>query len=120
MRAGHTDPHAVLSGVIADCKPYASRYGGKPEEILKAIRSHFADALDYAKDRIAYEAIPYEQRQQMKSAKRHQYQQEHMEKLEPTPKQLDYLVSLGYFQIPENRAEASRIIDELVSTGRKL
>lgn len=120
VRAGITDPRTIASRVLATCRDHARMRHPYDQDIVEAMLTYPQEALAYAQDRIEYEAMPYAERQKMKAEKQQDYQREYMEKMPPTQKQLDYLVKLGYFKIPDNRHEASQIIDELVTCGRKL
>jgi hypothetical protein len=86
--------------------------------VLEALHTDRAGALAYAQHVIAYEALPYAQRQHVKAERAIAFLNEVMRGREPTPAQLAYLGSLGYQgESPTDRAEASTLIDALRRKG---
>src|SRR5262249_25041533 len=70
------------------------------------------EAREYAEYVLQYESLPFEERQKIKSVRSEEHRREYMQKLPPTERQLSYLNVLGCSDIPKDRAEASRLIDE--------
>jgi hypothetical protein len=122
VRAGADLPAMVVAEVqatVARRLQWADHAGSAPlNTVLEALHTDRAGALAYAQHVIAYEALPYAQRQQVKAERSIAFLNEVMRGREPTPAQLAYLGSLGYQgESPTDRAEASTLIDALRRKG---
>ena len=89
--------------------------------VLEALQTDRAGALAYAKSVIAYEQLPYEDRQRMKAERATPYLQESMRGKPVTDKQTALLRTLGYTgPQPEDRAAARALIERFKRGGARL
>lgn len=107
-----SDPLRLLTSVEIELKRRVNRYSndGRDREILDAIRDNSALAFEYAEYVIWYCSLPYEERKDLRWQRMNPY-------LPPTPKQLAYLIDLGYRDDVakiKNRKEASDLIEEMI------
>ena len=118
VRAGADRPALVVAEVqatIARRLQWADHAGSAQlTPVLEALHTDRAGALAYAQHVMAYAALPYAQRQQVKAERSLAFLTEAMRGKAPTPAQLAYLRSLGYQgELPTDRAAASTLIDAL-------
>ncbi len=73
------------------------------------------EALNFARFIIRRESLPPEQKLREKDERSQHFRREYMKTQEPTQKQLDYLGGLGCDVKPQNKLEASDLIDEYES-----
>ncbi|MBV6417397.1 MAG: hypothetical protein CMLOHMNK_02059 [Steroidobacteraceae bacterium] len=104
-------PKTVCKAVWAETK--ATRWRSRSERLLSALAADPQAALDYAANRLAWEALPDADKRAVKDAKRQAGVAAWMEEQPPTEKQLAYLEGLGCRKTPSNRREASEWIDRL-------
>ena len=82
---------------------------------MAVLRTHQAEALRYAESVTTYEALPFEQRQQVKAQRAFQYLKTSMAGKPATAAQHGLLRRLGYAAaLPDDRAAASELIDRLL------
>ena len=119
VRGGASTPGAVCSAVWQTVQRRL-QWRTDPETIaqlttvLEALQHDQAAALAYATSVIAYEALPYADRQRVKAERSIAFLASTMVGKEPTTKQLNYLLQLGYRGAPPvDRAQASALIDHL-------
>ena len=106
VRRGITNPHNVIYGVAASCVT------PRDTDILEAMADQPDLAFQYAENRIAYEAMPYDEKQKIKAEVQERSRKEWMKHNPPSEKQVAYLASLGYTLPVETMEEASKLIDE--------
>jgi hypothetical protein len=120
VRSGHTSPTAVVQAVAAEVQKRLQWTIDQPRrqwlhEVLHAIRNDPDAARAYAETVLAWEQLPYAERQQQKSTRAAPFLEEAMRGKPTTSKQLGLLQSLGYSgPPPTDRAEASALIDRLL------
>ena len=86
--------------------------------VVNALLTYPEEVLAYAGWVIAYEALPYDQRQRVKLARATGFLTKSMEGKEPTAAQLSFLRGLGHQgKPPRDRAEASEMIGRLLQKG---
>jgi hypothetical protein len=122
VRAGADRPASVVAEVqatIARRLQWADHAeSAQLNTVLETLHTDRAGALAYAQHVMAYEALPYAQRQQVKAARSLAFLTEAMRGKASTPAQLAYLRSLGYQgEAPTDRAAASTLIDALRRKG---
>jgi hypothetical protein len=122
VRSGMTMPESVLWQVQRETQGRLGATGHVVDPhcqaILDLLRTDRAGALAYAEDVLAYERLPYEERQRVKAERAAPYLQKAMRGQPVTPKQTAYLRSLKYAgPPPEDRAAASALIDSLTREG---
>ena len=116
-RAGATPPQAVCSGVWQTVQrrlEWASTPDTREflQGILDLLKSHQDEAMMYAQSVLDYEALPYEQRQQVKARRALNFV---MGGKPTTEKQASLIRSKGYTgAIPADWADASALIDRLL------
>jgi hypothetical protein len=120
VREGARTPAAV---VIAVQETVRRRLTGESDPARRAHLATVAHALQqdgalaYAAEVITYEQLPYAERQRVKAERGKPYMVEAMRGKPPTEKQLALLRSKGVSSMPEDRAEASQMIDRLLQGG---
>jgi hypothetical protein len=113
------DPRLVVQAVRDACAR-RQRWGTDTDvaAILAALDTDPASALRYAQYIVDYESLPREARQRLKAERAIHYVKEAMRGQAATPAQLTYLRALGWRgDPPEDRAEASTLIDQLRRGG---
>lgn len=124
VRQGHSTPAAVVQQVTHDVKRQLQGATDHAREthlhaILEALQADRQGALAYAETVIAWEHLPHAERQRQKQERARHYEQAYMTTVAPTEKQIVALRFLGYTgDRPANRAEASVLIDELLSASQ--
>jgi hypothetical protein len=119
-RSGYTSPTAVVQAVAAEVQKRLQWTTDQPRrqwlhEVLHATRNDPDAAHAYAETVLAWEQLPYAERQQQKAARAAPFLEEAMRGKPTTSKQLGLLQSLGYGgPPPTDRAEASTLIDRLL------
>lgn len=114
---GITEPRAVLVAVVTDMvdRQNWARRRGYPDdmsaEIVEAIAAHRDKALDYAGYCVRYEALPKQDRERLKSSRSAEAIRAHMDREEPTEKQVAYVRRQGYDGPIDSKAHASALID---------
>jgi hypothetical protein len=119
VRAGAQTPLQVLAAVRATCHRRLA-WGDTPDAslVLARLDTDQAGALAYAKSLIAYEALPYGERQRVKAERSFAYLKQSMMGKEATAAQLSFLRALGYRgEPPADRAAASALIEHLQTKG---
>ena len=125
VRAGHTTPAAVIHPVRHALQrrqqwPSAPTEEAHLRAVLETLQTDRAGALAYAESVIAWEHLPYAERERQKQERAQHFRQQYMAAQPVTDKQLRCLQSLGYVgETPANRADASALIDGLLSARRK-
>lgn len=125
VRAGNKTPARVVAHVEqAVCRRLQWSTGQDRRvhfhHVFAALTADRPGALAYAASVMAWEALPDDVRQAAKQERAVHYQRHYMTTQPATEKQLSYLQSLGYpGAAPANRAEASTLIDGLLSACRK-
>jgi hypothetical protein len=124
VRHGAQTPRAVCSAVWQTIQRRLE-WASTPENrqflqgCLDTLRADQAGTLAYAQSVLAYEALPYEQRQRVKAQRSLQYLSEGMRGKPATEAQHWRLRQLGYEgELPSDRAEASAAIARLLQEGR--
>src|SRR5262249_6543496 len=118
-RAGHSKPASVVHQVHQEVQRRLRWVSDPTEEahlrtILEFLQHDRAGALAYAESVIAWEAIPYDERQQRKEERGRHFQRQYMAAHPVTDAQLRHLRFLGYTGVlPANRLAASMLIDEV-------
>ncbi len=106
VRDGLKDPSHVVARVVLDTE------GTRNDDISQMIDRHPNQAQEYAMNRVAYESLPWEERQKIKAYISNRAKQQWMESNPPSAKQVSYLRKLGYTGEINSMQEASRLIDE--------
>jgi hypothetical protein len=126
VRDGATTPavivHAV-QGAIARRLRYATLPHDAADETLRsvwqALQAAPQEAYAYAQSVLDWEALPRVERERQKQERGRHFQQHYMAQFPVTPQQQAFLQSLGHMgEPPANRAEASTLIDRLLSARR--
>jgi len=90
------------------------------QRAIDLFRSHYDDAVGCAAYYITYEQLPEHEKEALKSTQREAGKAVWMATKPPSPKQLDYLRSLGYVGAPPaTMAEASDAIDRQLTLRGK-
>jgi hypothetical protein len=125
VRSGATTPEDVLAGVGNDVLRRA-RWEPEPDRkahfqaVLTALIQDRAGALAYVHEVIAWESLPYADKQRLKAERATQYRQAYMATRPATEKQQAFLTPLGYQgPKPANRALASGLIDQILARQRR-
>lgn len=119
-RKGNNHPSKIINHVQTSITKYLS-HPNLPRDKAKVLTAFLEalvtpEAIEYAEHVIRYEQLSPLERAQLKEAKQQQHKQEFLDKQLPTNKQLNYIKALGYQgQTPVNKAEASTLIDKLLS-----
>ena len=119
VRSGATTPMAVYQHVLANVsrRLWQERDAERAAHLrhaLEVLRTEQAGALAYAATVLHYEQLPYEERQRVKAERSVHFLHEAMRGKAVTPTQVACLRRLGYAgQVPQDRAEASLLIDRL-------
>lgn len=116
VRSGAKTVAAVLWAVAtAAQKRFAERGDGdeqgESQRILLAVIDT-EETYKFAEFILWRESLPYSEKQKLKEAAGHDYKLAWMKKTPPTEKQLKYLEALACHVIPQNRLEASQLIDK--------
>jgi hypothetical protein len=124
VRSGATTPEGVLAGVGNEVLRRA-RWAADPDRkahfqaVLTALIEDLAGALSYAHEVLAWEALPYPEKQRLKAERAKIHIAAYMAGKPVTDRQRAFLESLGYQgQTPANRAAASELIDQLLARQR--
>jgi hypothetical protein len=117
VRSGCKTPPAVVEWVRTDATFRVKERGYDPvqgqEKLLSVVDE--PEALEFARFIIKRENLPMIDRQKEKEERSEFFRREYMKTQEPTDKQLTYLSGLGCDVKPQNRLEASDLIDEYES-----
>jgi hypothetical protein len=115
VREGARLPAFVLQAVRQVCaRRRACGEDADALAVLHALEADEAGALRYAASVIAYEALPYEQRQRVKAERAFAFIKESMRGKPVTLAQAAFLRALGHTgPAPVDRAAASALIDAL-------
>ena len=120
VRNGAQTPHTVCSAVgqtIHRRLEWSSDLTSRQvlQGVLEVLRTHQAEALAYAQSVLDYERLPYQDRQKVKAQRSLQYLKGSMAGKPATEAQHGLLRRLGYAgALPDDRAEASALIDRLM------
>ena len=119
VRTGATTP-AEICHQVSQTVQRRLEWASPPETqqflqaVLEALHLDPAGTLAYAASVLAYEQLPYKKRQRVKLERSFQYFKAQMKGQLTTDKQIWRLRHEGYTgPIPEDRAEASELIDRL-------
>jgi hypothetical protein len=122
VRDGLTEPRDIVAAVICMvgkrlARPnLAEKRVGAYNGLLSALGEEPTAAQAYARDVVAWNQLPPEERQRRKEGQAETFRHQRMAELPPTSKQLDFLRTLGdEGPPPGNRAEASARIETLKS-----
>lgn len=124
VRAGHHDPHGVHAAVYADLRQrieQAERWGrenARDRFILDQVRADYDGALDFARWALAYEQLSPAEKARQKASRAREAIEFHMDRDEPTEKQVAYLRARGYVGPIESKRHASALIDIYMRGGR--
>jgi hypothetical protein len=87
--------------------------------VWQALQAAPLEAYVYAQSVLDWEALPRAERERQKQERGRHFQQQHMAQLPVTPQQHAVLRTLGHTgELPANRADASTLIDGLLSARR--
>jgi hypothetical protein len=123
VRDGATTPALIVQAVQAAITRRL-RYARPPYDaadealhtVRQALQSDPQDAYAYAQNVLAWEQLPRVERERQKQERGRYFQQQYMAQFPVTPQQSAFLRSLGHRgELPANRAEASQLIDALLS-----
>lgn len=117
VRGGATTPGAVVERVKADAASRMAQTNYHPiqgQDILLRVIDD-SEALEFARFIIKRENLPPIERLKQKEERANFFRNEYMKTQEPTEKQIAYLRGLGCDIKPQNRFEASELIDEYES-----
>jgi hypothetical protein len=120
VRGGEKTPVDVIEWVRSDAgiRFAAATYdrnaeiGAAMETLLEIIETN--EAIEYARFVIYRESLPQAEKSKLKQESGIDYAKTYMQTQPPSEKQLKYLKTLGCQTIPQNKAEASRLIDRYV------
>lgn len=118
VRQGARTVDEVLKAVTTDAhsrKDHGFSEQGESQAMLLAQLGDAEtreEARRFAQHIIDRERLPWEEKLRLKTEAQHDYQQAYMASQPPTLKQLSYLKSLGCDTKPENRLEASNLIEQ--------
>jgi hypothetical protein len=127
VREGATTPALVVHAVQA-ALARRLRYGTPPRHatdetlyaVWQALQIAPQDAYAYAQSVLDWESLPRAERERQKQERGRHFQQQYMAQLPVTPQQQVFLQKLGHQGArPANRAEASSLIDGLLSARGK-
>jgi hypothetical protein len=115
VRSGAQTPDAVLLAIRNTClRRQAWGENADAVMVLAALDTDQAAALRYAQSVIDYERLPYAERQRVKAERTFTFLKQTMAGETVTAPQIAYLRKLGYQgALPEDRATASALIDQL-------
>lgn len=125
VRAGASTSALIITAVQAElrwrsARPPLDATDETLHAVLKSLQTAPQEAYPYAEGVIAWERLPYTERERQKQARGRHFQQQYMAAQPVTDKQLRYLQLLGYAgDAPANRVDASALIDGLLSARRK-
>jgi hypothetical protein len=127
VRDGATTPALVVHAVqaaLARRLRHATPPRNATDETLHAVWQALQiapqDAYAYAQSVLDWESLPRAERERQKQERGRHFQQEYMARLPVTPQQQAFLRTLGHTgEPPANRAEASILIDGLLSARGK-
>ncbi len=114
VREGASDVDAVIRSVKADAlrrtliESDAERVATQ-KQVLELLAGE--EVRRYAQEVLDRESLPAEVKQKLKADRSEQYRHEYMKAQKPTERQIRFLKSLGCPVLPENRFEASQMID---------
>lgn len=116
VRRGAKTVDAALWAVAADAQNRFAEQGdgteqGEAQRILLSVIDA-EETRKFAEFILRRESLPYLEKQKLKEAAGHDYKLAWMKKTPPTEKQLKYLEALACHVIPQNRLEASELIDK--------
>ena len=87
--------------------------------VWQALQVAPQEAYAYAQSVLDWESLPWAERERQKQERGRHFQQQYMAQLPVTPQQQAFLRTLGHTgEPPANRAEASTLIDRLLSARR--
>jgi hypothetical protein len=119
VRTGAATPEEVVRRVAADAAAAAQAPYADPSRrenlrlLLAGLRDDPGAAAAYASWCLWWDTLPKDERQARKQDRAEAGRRSWMEQQEPTAAQIKYLAGLGHQGPVANRAEASRLIDEL-------
>jgi hypothetical protein len=125
VRLGLTEPMVIVTHVMHECHKRRQGSADQAERehwthVLQVLRENPAAVQGYAQTVLANEQMPRAQREQQKAAARKGHILRAMEGKPASPKQHVLLRSLGYEGVlPADRAEASTLIDHLLTEKHK-
>lgn len=96
---------AILRMVVAKCEQWTEE-----RNLLSALETKVA--REYAREVLAREALPPEEKQRLKAERQEHFRRDYLRAQTPTEKQLSYLKSLGCKTVPADRLEASQLIEQ--------
>jgi hypothetical protein len=123
VRAGATDPDAIVASVRARCERRvadATRWGSRDAadkglDILGALLRHPEAARAFARWALRWEALPAAEKAALKEQRAEQGKQAWVATQQATPAQIGYLAKLGHAGPVGDRLAASKLIDELLA-----
>lgn len=122
VRAGRSDPNAVVRAVRERLRLYINRYDSDPAGkyclFLDELDANPSEALRYARWSLDWERMTPEQKARHKAQRNVEGINLWMETQEPSEKQIALLTKLGHAERPASKAEASRLIDALLKAPR--
>ncbi len=126
VREGAATPRSVVLRVAAHVGARLTQAWGdtgeqrRQQSYLCGLADHFDLALLFAEHVLHWEALPQAERDAQKAERGRTYQREYMATQSATAKQVAYLARLGWDgAVPESRAAASDLIDQLLAEGRR-
>jgi len=119
VRAGLTDPRAIIEAVIEGLQEQSERcrwWGNdqtveRNDQIKKTIHAHPAEAVDFARWAIWWESLSDPEKRRIRAER-------WMSTQLATDKQVKYLRALDYTGDIESKLQASELIDKLLKEGR--
>jgi len=123
VRDGMTDPHQIVREAVASLQRRLRSRGRFAQAVnldplrqaIMAIMGHPSEALDLAREAIAWEELPAEEKVRIKAERGERATRTYRHGNPPTPKQLAYLRALGYGGPPvTTQQQASEAIDALL------
>jgi hypothetical protein len=126
VREGATTPALVIQAVqraLQQRLRYATSLRNAADETLhavwQALQAAPQEAYAYAQSVLDWEFLPRAERERQKQERGRHVQRQYMAQFPVTPQQQAFLQSLGHTgEPPANRAEASTLIDGLLSARR--
>lgn len=118
VRNGAVEPAAILNEVRGQARhKHDSRWSNPDDQafalqVATALKEDRERALAYVAFVLAYEAAPAAERAALKEQQAEAGRKAWMEQQPPTDAQRRFLVSLGCPTVPENRRQASELIEE--------